>query len=106
MKQNKIIACICTDDTERQAMIRRVLVKKGLAVTPGDAAKIIKLSPNDFDLASSYFVAAATYNMTSSAMITHQLFRMACSGILVVVGLKKLQSPYEYMCEAYYQGQI
>jgi len=106
MKQNKIIVCIATDDSERQAMIKRVLVKKGLANTPGDAGKIIKPSPNDYDLADCYYVAALDYNLASSPLITHQLYRLAASGVLVVIGTKKLQTNYEFMCEPYYQGQI
>lgn len=106
MKQNKIIVCIATDDMERIAMVKRVLVKKGIANTPGDAGKVIKPSPNDYDLADCYFVAASLYNMAGSQMITHQLYRLAASGVLVVVGAKKLQSHYEFMCEPYYQGQI
>ena len=106
MKSLKIICCICTDDTERTQMIRRVLVKKGLASTPGDASKLIKSSPTDFDGADSYYIAASLYKLKSSITITNQLYRMAASGILVVVGLKKLQPEYEFMCETYFQGQI
>ena len=106
MKQNKIIVCISTDDSERQAMVKRVLVKKGLANTPGDASKIMKGSPDDFDLAGCYFVAAGLYNLASSQMITHQLYRLAASGMLVVIGAKKLQTNFEFMCEPYHQGQI
>lgn len=106
MKQNKIIVCISSDDSERTAMVKRVLVKKGLANTPGDAAKIIKVSPDDFDLAGCYYVAAMHYNLASSQMITHQLYRLAASGMLVVIGAKKLQTNFEFMCEPYYQGQI
>lgn len=106
MKALRIICCICTDDSERLQMIKKVLVKKGLASTPGDAAKLIKPNPSDFDAVDSYYIAASLYNLKSSDTITNQLYRMAASGILVVVGLKKLQPEYEFMCESYYQGQI
>ena len=106
MKNNKIIVCISTDDTERISMVRRVLVKKGLANTAGDAAKLIKPSAGDFDLGDCYYVAASLYNLASSQFITHQLYRLAASGVLVVVGAKKLQTNFEFMCEPYFQGQI
>lgn len=106
MKQNKIIVCISSDDAERLAMVRRVLVKKGLANTAGDAAKLIKPSASDFDLSDCYYVAGALHNLASSPGITHQLYRLAASGILVVVGAKKLQANFEFMCEYYYQGSL
>lgn len=105
-KQNKIIVCVCTDDTDRLNMIKRLAVKKGLATTPGDAQKLIRQSPIDYDLTESYLVLASDYNLASSAMTTHQLYRMAVSGICIIVGAKRLQPAYEFMCEAYYQGEV
>ena len=105
-KHNKIIVCVSTDDSERIAMIQRLLVKNGLALTAGDARKIIRQTPSDFDLSSTYFVAASHYDLGSSTIITPQLFRLASSGILVIVGVKKIKPIFEFMCEAYFQGDI
>ena len=84
MKQFKIIAIVSADDTERRRMMQQMLVKLGLAITPGDAAKLIKPTPDDFDLSSAYYVAAGKYNLASSDLTTHQLYRLAHQGVAVV----------------------
>lgn len=106
MKHNKIIVCVSTDAQERRRMIQRVIIKLGFAITPGDANKLIRNSPRDFDLSEAYFVIADTYNLNESPHTTHQLYRLAIMGVAVVVGLKKLQPQYEQMCEVYNQGDI
>lgn len=105
-KQNKIIVCVSTDDMERRAMVQRLIIKLGFALTPGDAGKIIKKSPEDFDMSSAYFVFATHCNLNSSPNITHQLYRLAIQGIAVVVGVKTLKPQHEMMCEVYYQGDV
>ena len=105
-KQNKIIVCVATDDTERRRMIQRLAVKFGLALTAGDANKLIKQTPYDYDLSEAYQVLALNYNLNTSPSTTHQLYRMATQGIAVIVGVKKLQTQYEFMSETYYQGEI
>lgn len=105
-KHNKIIVCISTDDTERRRMIQRLAIKHGFAQTPGDANKIIRTSPTDFDLNDAYFVLATTYNLNASPMTTNQLYRLAAMGVAVIVGLKKIQPQYEFMCEIYNQGEV
>ena len=106
MKHNKIIVCVSTDDMERRAMIQRLIIKLGFAITPGDAAKIIKNTPEDFDMSSAYFVFATHCNLNSSPNITHQLYRLSIQGIAVVIGVKTIKPHHEMMCEVYYPGDI
>ncbi len=105
-KHNKIIVCVCADDTERRRMIQRLVVKLGLANTPGDAGKIIKMYPQDFDLKETYFVLAERYDLNSSPHTTQQLYRMALSGIAVVIGARRVQPQYEFMCQIYQEGDL
>ena len=100
-KSNKIIVCLSQNDDERLQMIARLLVNFGFARTNGDAKKIIAFTPFDIDLATSYFVAAKTYNLRTSANTTQRLFEMALRGNLVLVGAKKIPPEMEFMCEIY-----
>jgi hypothetical protein len=100
-KSNKIIACQSQFEEDRLTMVSRILVRAGFARTPGDARKIISLTPFDIDLPSAWFVAAKTYNLRSSAITTQRLFEMALRGNLVVLGVKKIPPEMEFMCEIY-----
>lgn len=105
-KQNKIIVCISADDQERRRMIQRMAVKLGIALTPGDAGKLVKLYPQDYDLTSAYFVLAERYDLNSSHHTTQQLYRMALAGIAVVIGARRVQTQFEFMCEIYHDGDV
>lgn len=100
-KLNKIIVCLSQSEEERLQMISRILVKSGFARTNGDAKKIISLSLFDIDLATSYFVAARTFNFRASPNTTQRLFEMALRGNLVLLGAKKIPPEMEFMCEIY-----
>lgn len=101
-KQNKIIVAISSDERERKAMLQRIAIDLGFAMTPADAGKIIQSTPQDFDLVNTYFVLASTYNFRESPITTHKLYELAAHGIAVVVGVKKLYPEHEFMCVAYY----
>jgi len=105
-KQRKIIVCVSTDERERRSMIRQVLVDLGFALVPSDAEKLIRQSPHDYDLTSSYFVAALTANLRESPLTTHRLYELAAQGIAVVVGLKRLHKEHEFICEAFYSSDF
>ena len=72
----------------------------------GDAAKLIRMYPQDFDLTSTYLVMAERYDLNSSHHTTQQLYRMALSGIAVVIGARRVQPQFEFMCEIIQQGEI
>ncbi|GHU80123.1 hypothetical protein FACS1894145_5830 [Bacteroidia bacterium] len=102
-KSNKIIAVVNPDRNQRQVMIRNLTVQLGFARTPGDAAKIIRQTPYDFDLANCYFVLAESYNLRESPATTQRLYELAAMGIAVIVGLKKVPPEMEFICEIYTQ---
>ena len=106
MKQLKINVCIANDEAERRRMISRLALDMGLAVTASDAGKIIKPTPYDYDLNGAYIVLAATFNFRQSSHTVNQLFRLAVSGVAVVIGVKKLQPEFEFMCNIYEPGII
>jgi len=100
-KQNKIIVCLSHSDKERALLVAKSLVKLGFARTPGDAKKIVALSPFDVDLPTAYFVAAESFNFRKSANTTQRLYEMAARGFLVVVGAKRIPPEMEFMCDIY-----
>jgi hypothetical protein len=106
MKQNKIIVAVSPSDAQRTEMVRRIAVRLGFAKTPSDAAKIIRASVHDFDLAQAYFVLAQTYNLAQSPITTQRLFEMAARGVAVVVGVKRLPAAFEPFCTAFYPNSI
>lgn len=105
-KRNKIIVCLSSDDNERRRMVQKMAVKCGLATTPGDALKIMKLYPQDFDLANTYFVLAERYDLNSSHYTTHELYKLALQGIAVIVGARRIQQQFEFMCEIINQNDL
>jgi hypothetical protein len=99
MKQNKIIVALHHDEKTRAALLQRIAVNLGFARTPSDAAKIIRTSVHDIDLANAYFVIAGNYNFRESPITTQRLFEMAARGIAVFVSAKKLPKEFEPFCE-------
>ena len=106
MKTFKIHVCIAQEEAERRRMISRIALDMNLALTPSEAAKLIRPTPFDFDLSNAYIVMAATFNFRQSQHTVHQLYKLAISGIAVVIGVKKLQPEYEFMCQIYNQNII
>jgi hypothetical protein len=98
-KHNKIIVAVSPDPDERRKMIRRIAVELGFAMTPGDAGKLTKQTPHDYDLNQCYFVLAENYNFRESPLTTYRLIEMAARGIAVVVGTKRLPREAEVFCE-------
>ena len=101
-KQNKIIVCLAPSEQERLTMVAKALVKLGFARTPGDAKKIIAITPFDVDLPTAYFVAAQSFNFRKSANTTQRLYEMAARGFLVLIGAKRIPPEMEFMCDIYY----
>ena len=100
MKTNKITIVVSPDREVRAAMIKRLVVDAGFAKTPGDAAKIIRKSPYDFDLSESFFVFAELYNLRESPITTHKLYEMAVRGLAVIVGARRIPPEMEFLCSA------
>jgi hypothetical protein len=100
-KSNKIIVAVSPDRNQRAAMIARIAVNLGFARTPGDAGKIIRQTPYDYDLANCYFVLAETYNLRESPLTTQRLYELAATGIAVIIGTKKIPPEMEFLCEIY-----
>lgn len=101
MKTFKIHVCIAQEEAERRRMISRLALDMGLALTPSDAAKLIKPTPFDYHLPGAYIVLAATFNFRQSQNTVNELYRLAAAGVAVVVGVKKLQPEYEFICQTY-----
>lgn len=105
MKSKKIIVCISASETERVKMMQKVIVKLGFALINSDAGKLIRKTPHDFDH-DSYFIFASSYNFRESPITTNQLFERALTGEAVVLGCKKVQPEFEFMCKLIYPEQI
>ena len=103
MKQNKIIVAVHSDPEVRLKILKRLIVECGFALTPSDAAKLIRASVYDIDLTKAYFVIADNYNLRDSPNTRHRLYEMAARGFAVIIGIPKLQAEFEFICEAYYQ---
>lgn len=103
MKRNKIIVAVEADADKRHEMIKRILVKLGFAIIPGDAAKLIKSSVYDIDLTQAYFVCADNFNFRESEITRQRLYELAARGIAVIVGVKRLPREFEFICEAIYE---
>lgn len=102
MKHNKIIVAVHPDEQVRRKIIQRILVRSNFAVTPGDASKLIRATVYDMDLAECYYVCAATHNLRDSPVTRQRLFELAARGIAVIIGVKRLQPEFEFICEAVY----
>lgn len=103
MKTLKIIVCVAHEEAERRRMISKLAVDMGLALTASDATKLIRPTPFDYDLGRAYLVLASTFNFKNSPQTTNQLYRLAISGVAVIIGVKKLQPEFEFMCQIYNQ---
>ncbi|GAP73064.1 hypothetical protein SAMD00024442_6_16 [Candidatus Symbiothrix dinenymphae] len=100
-KSNKIIVAVSPDRSQRIAMVQRIAVNLGFAKTQGDAGKIIRQTPYDFDLSNCYFVLAETYNLHESPMTTQRLYELAAIGIAVIIGAKRIPPEMEFFCDVY-----
>lgn len=100
-KQNKIMVVVAQDEKERKRLVQRLAVRLGFAMTPGDAAKVIRPTAWDWDLDQSYFVLAYQFNFRESPHTAQQLFQMAARGMAVVVGCRRIPKEYEFFCEIF-----
>jgi hypothetical protein len=100
-KANKIIACVSGDTQSRRSMLCRLAVYHGFARTQGDAAKIIRATPFDFDLGLCYFVLAENYNLRESPATTQRLYELAARGLFVAIGTKRVPPELELICDIY-----
>jgi hypothetical protein len=100
-KSNKIMVAVSPDSNRRATMVARIAVDLGFARTQGDAGKIIRQTPYDYDLANCYFVLAERYNLRESPVTTQRLYELAATGIAVVIGVKKVPPEMEFLCEIY-----
>ncbi len=103
MKQNKIIVVVNPDEGDRRRAIQRTMVRLGFATTLGDAGKLIRPTVHDYDLGETYFVCALSHNLRDSQITRQRLYELAARGIAVVIGVKRLQAEYEFICEAVYE---
>jgi hypothetical protein len=101
-KDRKIIVAVGSTEAERKKMLSRIIVDLGFALNSSDADKIIRQTPQDYDLANAYFVFASLANLRESPITTHRLYELAATGIAVVVGVRKLYPEHEFCCRAYY----
>lgn len=73
-KEHKILVVVSPEPAERKRLLSRLAVRLGFALIPSDAAKIISTDIYGIDLATAYFVFAATtisvepYSLTSACM--------------------------------------
>lgn len=103
IKQNKIIVAVNSDPKIREKILKRLIVERGFAITPSDAGKLIKPTVNDVDLIKAYFVIADNYNFRDSPITRQRLYELAARGIAVILGTRKLQAEFEFICEAYFE---
>ena len=99
MKQNKIKVIVEPDSARRRKEIQKAIIDCGLALTPGDANKLIRPSIDDYDLRAAYFVAIADYNFRESPLSSARLYQLAARGIAIIVGCRRLPKEYEILCE-------
>lgn len=99
MKQNKIKVVVNPDPSGRHSAICKHLVECNLASTMGAASNLIRPSTHDFSLRDCYYVAADLYNFRQSPLTTYNLIELAASGLLVIVGCKKLPPEMEFLVE-------
>lgn len=103
MKQNKIITVVSSNPETRNRLIQRTLVQLNFAHTNGDADKLIKMNVYDIDLQAAYYVCADNFNFRESPITTQRLYEMAARGMAIIVGVRRLQKEYEFICEAIYE---
>lgn len=105
-KENKIFVVVSPDLQQRKQIMAKLAVKLGFATIPSDALKLIRQNIYAFDLPTSYFVMAAEYSFRGAAITNQRLFEMAARGICVIVGVRSIPREYEFICQAFYPGNI
>lgn len=103
MKPNKVITIVAANPQQRVKLIQRTLVQLSFALSPTDADKLILPSVYDIDLSLAYYVCADNFNFRESPITTQRLYEMAARGMAVIVGVRRLQKEYEFMCQAIYE---
>lgn len=102
-KENKIIVVVDPDQDQRKKLIARIAVEFGFAKTTSDALKIIKSTPYEYDISTSYFILAHTYDFRNSRITTGKLYELAVRGIAVIVGVKRLPVEFEFCCKTFFK---
>jgi len=104
-KQNKIIVAVSPNDDIRRELLARITVDLGFALTPGDAKKIIRLSVDDIDLDTAYYVLALNYTFRGAVVTNQKLYELAARGLAVIVGARAISREYQFLCEAHYPSE-
>lgn len=102
-KENKIMVVVDPDPGMRRTLIAKLAAQLGFARTTSDASKIIRSTPYEFDLMTSYFVLAHTYDFRKSNITTQRLYEMAARGMAVVVGVSRLPAEFEFCCQVFFK---
>lgn len=105
-KQNKIIVAVAPNDDTRRELLAKMAVELGFALTPGDAKKIIRLSVDDIDLDTAYYVLALNHTFRGAVVTNQKLYEMAARGIAVIVGVRAISREYQFLCEPHYPSEF
>lgn len=105
-KEYKIQAVIAPSPDERETLMAKLAVRFGFARIPSDGRKLITRDIYSVDLSTAYFVMCSNYNFRGATITNQRLYEMAARGILVVVGVRSLPREYEFICTAYYAGDL
>lgn len=103
MKQNKLIVAVHPDPAIREKILKRLIAERRFALTASDAGKLISPSLADINLQEAYFVIADNVNLRDSPITRQRLYEMAARGMAVIIGTRKLQAEFEFICEAYFE---
>lgn len=106
MKHNKIKVIISPDPEIRRKLLQKVAQECGLALTPGDASKLIKPSVYECNIPDAYYVLADMHNFRQAPHMNQQLYEMAARGMAVIVGVRKLPAEFEFISEVYQSNYL
>lgn len=103
MKQHKIIAIVSKDDKVRRSLLKKMIAAKGFATSLSDAEKLIRPSVYDYDFTEAYFIIADNVRFHSNTILIQTLYRLAVSGLAVIIGTTRIPSQYEFMFEVHHE---
>lgn len=105
-KENKLMLAVSADPDERSALVRRLAIECGFALTPSDAAKIITQNIYDIDISKAFFIIADNYNFRGGVITTQRLYELAARGICVILGVRSIPREYQFICSAFYPSDF
>lgn len=105
-KEYKIHVVIAASQDERERLMAKLAVRLGFAKIPSDGRKLILRDIYSVDLSTVYFVMCSNYNFRGATITNQRLYELAARGILVLVGVRSLPREYEFICTAYYAGDL